>query len=152
MASKRLKRVDVFPKVVEETSPVLPSPTDLYAALDLGTNSCRMLIAQSKGSQFHVVDSFSRTVQLGSGLERSGRLSRASMYRTIQALRVCKQKLKNGTIFFCGCRLIAFFYNITLYQTNFLYWAKLVDSVNRLQLPADLVIPVNQLLSNLSPL
>ena len=36
-----------------------PSPTDLYAALDLGTNSCRMLIAQSKGSQFHVVDSFS---------------------------------------------------------------------------------------------
>ena len=47
MASKRPKGVDVFPKVVEDTSPVLPSPTDLYAALDLGTNSCRMLIAQS---------------------------------------------------------------------------------------------------------
>ena len=98
MASKRPKGVDVFPKVVEDTSPVLPSPTDLYAALDLGTNSCRMLIAQSKGSQFHVVDSFSRTVQLGSGLERSGRLSRASMYRTIQALRVCKQKLKKHKV------------------------------------------------------
>ena len=98
MASKRPKGVDVFPKVVEDTSQVLPSPTDLYAALDLGTNSCRMLIAQSKGSQFHVVDSFSRTVQLGSGLERSGRLSRASMYRTIQALRVCKQKLKKHKV------------------------------------------------------
>ena len=60
----------------------------LYAALDLGTNSCRMLIAQPKGSQFQVVDSFSKTVQLGVGLEASGRLSRASMGRTIQALRI----------------------------------------------------------------
>ena len=93
MAPKRPKGADVFPKVVEDASPVSPSPTDLYAALDLGTNSCRMLIAQSKGSQFHVVDSFSRTVQLGAGLERSGRLSKTSMHRTIQALRVCKQKL-----------------------------------------------------------
>ena len=64
MAPKRPKGVDVFPKVVEDASPMSPSPTDLYAALDLGTNSCRMLIAQSKGSQFHVVDSFSRTCLL----------------------------------------------------------------------------------------
>ena len=98
MAPKRPKGADVFPKVVEDASPVLPSPTDLYAALDLGTNSCRMLIAQSKGSQFHVVDSFSRTVQLGAGLERSGRLSKTSMQRTIQALRVCKQKLKKHKV------------------------------------------------------
>ena len=98
MAPKRPKGVNVFPKVVENASPMSPSPTDLYAALDLGTNSCRMLIAQSKGSQFHVVDSFSRTVQLGAGLERSGRLSRTSMYRTIQALRVCKQKLKKHEV------------------------------------------------------
>ena len=47
MAPKRPKGVDVFPKVVEDASPMSPSPTDLYAALDLGTNSCRMLIAQS---------------------------------------------------------------------------------------------------------
>ena len=57
-------------------------PAELYAALDLGTNSCRMLIAQPKGNQFHVVDSFSKSVQLGQGLERSGRLSRAAMERT----------------------------------------------------------------------
>ena len=66
----------------------------LYAALDLGTNSCRMLIAQPKGSQFQVVDSFSKTVQLGVGLEASGRLSRASMGRTIQALRICHKKIE----------------------------------------------------------
>ena len=77
-------------------APVSPSPdpAQLYAALDLGTNSCRMLIAQPRGSQFLVVDSFSKTVQLGVGLEASGRLSRASMGRTVQALRICQQKIE----------------------------------------------------------
>ena len=53
-----------------------------------------MLIAQPRGSQFQVVDSFSKTVQLGVGLEASGRLSRASMGRTIQALRICQKKIE----------------------------------------------------------
>ena len=57
-----------------------------------------MLIAQPKGSGFHVVDSFSKSVQLGAGLERSGRLSRNSMSRTIQALRICQQKLKKHKV------------------------------------------------------
>jgi exopolyphosphatase/guanosine-5'-triphosphate,3'-diphosphate pyrophosphatase len=52
-----------------------------------------MLIAQPKGSQLHIVDSFSKTVQLGVGLEASGRLSRSSMTRTIQALRICANKI-----------------------------------------------------------
>jgi exopolyphosphatase/guanosine-5'-triphosphate,3'-diphosphate pyrophosphatase len=67
----------------------------LYAAVDLGTNSCRMLIAEPRGSQFYVVDSFSKTVQLGAGLEASGRLSRASMGRTMQALRICQKKIES---------------------------------------------------------
>ena len=70
----------------------------LYAALDLGTNSCRMLIAEPRGAGFHIVDSFSKSVQLGLGLERSGRLSRGSMMRTIQALRICQQKLKRHRV------------------------------------------------------
>ena len=74
-----------------------PETAPLYAALDLGTNSCRMLIAQPTGSQFTIIDSFSKTVQLGAGLEATGRLSRASMGRTIQALRICERKLdKHG--------------------------------------------------------
>jgi exopolyphosphatase / guanosine-5'-triphosphate,3'-diphosphate pyrophosphatase len=71
-----------------------PGPGQLYAALDLGTNSCRMLIAEPRGSQFAVLDSFSKTVQLGAGLEASGKLSRASMGRTIQALRICAKKIE----------------------------------------------------------
>jgi len=57
-----------------------------------------MLIAQPKGSQFHVVDSFSKSVQLGTGLESSGRLSRASIARTVHALRICKSKLEKHTV------------------------------------------------------
>jgi exopolyphosphatase/guanosine-5'-triphosphate,3'-diphosphate pyrophosphatase len=53
-----------------------------------------MLIAQPRGSQFQVIDSFSKTVQLGAGLEASGRLGRASMSRTIQALRICGKKIE----------------------------------------------------------
>lgn len=76
-----------------QTSAPKSVPAGLYAAVDLGTNSCRMLIAQPKGNQFRVLDSFSKTVHLGVGLEASGRLSHASMGRTLQALRICQKKI-----------------------------------------------------------
>ncbi|MFY0619078.1 MULTISPECIES: Ppx/GppA phosphatase family protein [unclassified Shimia] len=98
MTPKRPKGAGAFPKPVESPAPKPPDPSSLYAALDLGTNSCRMLIAQPKGSQIHVVDSFSKSVQLGSGLESTGRLSRGSMRRTIQAMRICQQKLKRHKV------------------------------------------------------
>ncbi len=93
MAPKRPFGAGAFPKAVDTPAPQPPDPASLYAALDLGTNSCRMLIAQPKGSQFHVLDSFSKSVQLGQGLEGTGKLSRASMNRTISAMRICRQKL-----------------------------------------------------------
>ena len=78
--------------------PRAPGSPELYAALDLGTNSCRMLIAEPRGAGFHVVDSFSKSVQLGLGLEHSGKLSRGSMSRTVQALRSCQHKLKRHDV------------------------------------------------------
>ncbi|MGR3443219.1 Ppx/GppA family phosphatase [Thalassococcus profundi] len=98
MAPERPIGAGAFPKPVESPAPDTPDPGQLYAALDLGTNSCRMLIAQPKGNQFHVVDSFSKSVQLGAGLEKTGRLSRSSMNRTIAALKVCQQKLKRHQV------------------------------------------------------
>ncbi|WP_095589249.1 Ppx/GppA phosphatase family protein [Actibacterium ureilyticum] len=98
MAPKRPKGAGAFPKPVETPAPKSPDPAELYAALDLGTNSCRMLIAQPKGSQFHVVDSFSRSVQLGAGLETSGRMSRTSISRSVQALRICRGKLEKHRV------------------------------------------------------
>ncbi len=66
----------------------------LYAALDLGTNSCRMLIAAPQGDQFRIVDAFSKPVRLGTDIQRYGKLSRASINRALQALQICSSKLR----------------------------------------------------------
>ena len=72
---------------------------ELYAALDLGTNNCRLLIAQpTRPGHFRVVDAFSRIVRLGEGLGSTGRLSADAMDRAVEALKVCASKLANRPI------------------------------------------------------
>jgi len=66
----------------------------LYGALDLGTNNCRLLVAVPSIKGFEVVDAFSRIVRLGEGASANKRLSDDAMDRTISALRVCSNKLK----------------------------------------------------------
>ena len=66
----------------------------LYAALDLGTNNCRLLIARPHETGFRVMDGFTRIVRLGEGLSTTGRLSDAAMERTMEALRLCRNKLR----------------------------------------------------------
>jgi len=68
-------------------------PQNLYAALDLGTNNCRLLIAEPRGRGFKVVDAFSRIVRLGEGMAQNGALRLDAMERAIDALRVCRRKL-----------------------------------------------------------
>jgi exopolyphosphatase/guanosine-5'-triphosphate,3'-diphosphate pyrophosphatase len=65
----------------------------VYAALDLGTNNCRLLIARPQRDGFRVIEAFSRIVRLGEGLSGSGRLSEAAMGRTIEALKICSEKM-----------------------------------------------------------
>jgi exopolyphosphatase/guanosine-5'-triphosphate,3'-diphosphate pyrophosphatase len=75
------------------------APDDLYAALDLGTNNCRLLIAQpTRPGQFRVVDAFSRIVRLGEGLAATGRLSEEAMDRAVEALKICAAKLANRPV------------------------------------------------------
>ena len=69
-----------------------------YAALDLGTNNCRLLVAVPNGQAFRVVDAFSRIVRLGEGIAHTGRLSDEAMDRAVDALKVCAGKLKNRNI------------------------------------------------------
>lgn len=64
-----------------------------FAALDLGTNNCRLLIAAPHGKKLRIVDAFSRIVRLGEGLSANGVLSDAAMDRTIDALKICAQKI-----------------------------------------------------------
>ncbi|MFA6220029.1 MAG: Ppx/GppA phosphatase family protein [Erythrobacter sp.] len=69
-----------------------------YAALDLGTNNCRLLIARPSGEDFTIIDAFSRVVRLGEGLAASGRLSDEAMDRTVAALKVCAEKLRRRNV------------------------------------------------------
>lgn len=63
------------------------------AAIDVGTNNCRLLIARPQGNDFKVIDSFSRIVRLGEGLGQTNRLCPAAIERTIEALKICAEKV-----------------------------------------------------------
>ena len=83
-----------FEKSQQQSQARPPQRRQAYAALDLGTNNCRLLIARPSGENFTVIDAFSRVVRLGEGLAASGKLSDASMERTLAALHVCAEKLR----------------------------------------------------------
>src|SRR5262245_47613285 len=76
-----------------------------YAALDLGTNNCRLLVARPTGDSFRVVDAFSRIIRLGEGLSTSGRISDAAIDRAVGALAICRDKMRNRGV--TRARLIA---------------------------------------------
>lgn len=69
-----------------------------YAALDLGTNNCRLLIATPTPAGFRVVEAYSRIVRLGEGLTQSGRLSDAAMERAMAALKVSGEKVRRRRV------------------------------------------------------
>jgi exopolyphosphatase / guanosine-5'-triphosphate,3'-diphosphate pyrophosphatase len=71
-----------------------PSSDGLYAALDLGTNNCRLLIAAPRPGGFRVVDAYSRIVRLGEGLSQSGALQPDAMDRAVAALKVCAERIR----------------------------------------------------------
>ncbi len=69
------------------------------AALDLGTNNCRLLVARPRGDGFEVIDSFSRIVRLGEGVAKTGRLGERAIGRTIAALRACARMIaRHGVV------------------------------------------------------
>jgi exopolyphosphatase/guanosine-5'-triphosphate,3'-diphosphate pyrophosphatase len=72
-----------------------PPGTGVYAALDLGTNNCRLLIACPNGEGFRVVDSFSRIIRLGEGISATGCISEAAIDRAIAALSICRDKIQS---------------------------------------------------------
>jgi exopolyphosphatase/guanosine-5'-triphosphate,3'-diphosphate pyrophosphatase len=72
----------------------LAAAAGVYAALDLGTNNCRLLIACPTGDGFRVVDSFSRIIRLGEGISATGSISDAAIERAIGALSICRDKIR----------------------------------------------------------
>src|ERR1700728_910681 len=80
-------------------------PQTTYAALDLGTNNCRLLIARPPADGFRVVDAFSRIIRLGEGLAANRRISEAAIARAVDALLVCRDKMRARQV--ARARLIA---------------------------------------------
>src|ERR1700721_2905261 len=78
-----------------------------YAALDLGTNNCRLLIARPTTDCFRVVDAFSRIIRLGEGVAASRRISEAAIKRAVEALLVCRDKMRARGVTSARARLIA---------------------------------------------
>jgi exopolyphosphatase/guanosine-5'-triphosphate,3'-diphosphate pyrophosphatase len=76
-----------------------------YAALDLGTNNCRLLVARATHDGFRVVDAFSRIIRLGEGITSSGRLGEPAIARAVEVLRICRDKMRNRGV--TRTRLIA---------------------------------------------
>ena len=76
-----------------------------YAALDLGTNNCRLLVARPAREGFRVIDAFSRIIRLGEGMSASGRLGEAAIERALEALAICRDKMQNRGV--SRARLIA---------------------------------------------
>lgn len=83
-----------------------PVPPDAsIAAVDLGTNNCRLLVAKPDGESFTVVDAFSRAVRLGEGVERSNQLGPEAQGRALKALRICAAKIRHHRV--ADARIIA---------------------------------------------
>jgi len=78
---------------------------ETYAAIDLGTNNCRLLVARPSADGFRVVDAFSRIVRLGEGVCATGALCEAAQVRAIEALRICAAKLRRNRV--ARCRAVA---------------------------------------------
>ncbi len=75
---------------------------DIYAAIDLGTNNCRLLVAKIHQDSFRVIDSYSRIVRLGEGIGEPTNdpcmLSENAMNRTIEALAICADKMRQNGV------------------------------------------------------
>ncbi|MGE3142116.1 MAG: Ppx/GppA family phosphatase [Hyphomonadaceae bacterium] len=80
-----------------------PPPRRTFAALDLGTNNCRLLVAEPAGASFRVLDGYSQIVRLGEGLSATGRLSEAAIARTMGALGACVEKIMRARPIAVGC-------------------------------------------------
>lgn len=75
----------------------------VFAALDLGTNNCRLLIAHPTRHGFRVIDGFSRIVRLGEGVSEAGALSDAAIERTVEALKICSRKMSRRRVSASRC-------------------------------------------------
>lgn len=77
------------------TSPnMIPAPASTIAAVDLGSNSVQLLIAEAAGGRLRVLEHIKKTVGLGVGLGADGRLSAPARSRALECLSEFGQRLQ----------------------------------------------------------
>ena len=69
-----------------------------FAAIDLGTNNCRLLVARASVDGYEVIDAYSRPVRLGEGVALNGALCGEAIERTLAALGVCASKIERPKV------------------------------------------------------
>jgi exopolyphosphatase/guanosine-5'-triphosphate,3'-diphosphate pyrophosphatase len=69
-----------------------------FAAIDLGTNNCRLLVARAAVEGYEVIDAYSRPVRLGEGVALNGTLCGDAIERTLLALDVCATKIERNRV------------------------------------------------------
>ncbi|MCP4924097.1 MAG: Ppx/GppA family phosphatase [bacterium] len=75
-----------------------PSSVPTYAAIDLGSNSCRLAIARELSDhKIEIVEAFSRNPRLGEGLKETRILTKKAMHRTLLVLENMAKILKDYT-------------------------------------------------------
>jgi exopolyphosphatase/guanosine-5'-triphosphate,3'-diphosphate pyrophosphatase len=67
----------------------------LYAAVDLGSNSFHMVVAEIINNQMHVIDRHKDMVRLANGLDAKGRLSDVKMDEAIASLEKIGQRIEH---------------------------------------------------------
>jgi len=97
--TERFKNRDLCSRPIWMNRHLVTHETEIYAALDLGTNNCRLLIATpTKSGHFRAIDRFSRIVRLGEGITTCCNLTDAAMERTLEALDICRAKLSRWPV------------------------------------------------------
>lgn len=89
MQKWRKKTNNIKPYEGKKNKQPFPQEQRNYAAIDLGTNSCRLVIATPTPSSFRIVETFSKITRLGEGIIKDNELSRPAIKRTVGALKVC---------------------------------------------------------------
>lgn len=79
------------------------NPGPYFAAIDLGSNSCRLLICTPTSTGLEVVEAFSRVVRLSEGLPRTGVMSQAAMDRVLVVLEQSAKRLRRFTPHYLDC-------------------------------------------------
>ena len=72
---------------------------DLLAAIDLGSNTCRLIIGKKDIQHLDIIEVFSRNIRLGEGLAKTGKLNKLAMKRAFDVLETCAKRLRHHAPF-----------------------------------------------------